>query len=87
MLAIWAQPGARRTESVAIIENRLKIRLAAPPVDGKANDALVSWLSERLGVPQRAMRLASGQTSRHKRVFVASELPAETIAERLLPKA
>ncbi len=44
----------------------LKIRLAAPPVDGKANEALLRFVAETLGLPKSAVSLKSGQTSRRK---------------------
>ena len=53
------------------------IRLAAPPVGGAANDALVRFLSHAIGVPRRAIRLVSGEKSRDKRVAIAGvDLPA-----------
>jgi uncharacterized protein (TIGR00251 family) len=48
----------------------LRLRLQAPPVDGKANQALVKWLAGRLGVPQQAVTLARGETSRRKQLRV-----------------
>ena len=47
------------------------IRLAAPPVDGAANDALLRYLAEALGVPRRSVRLLAGETSRDKKVAIA----------------
>ena len=47
------------------------VRLAAPPVDGAANDALIAFLSEVLDVPRRSIAIVSGQTSRDKRVKVS----------------
>lgn len=85
LIALWAQPGARRTEPVGVVEGRLKLRVAAPPVDGKANEALLKWFAQRLELPLRAVQLTSGETHRHKRVRVTCELPAEVVAERLAP--
>lgn len=48
----------------------IKIRLAAPPVDGAANEELVRFLAERLGVPRTAVRIVAGETGRRKRVAV-----------------
>ena len=48
----------------------LKIRLAAPPVDGKANAALLRYLADAFGVPQRAVTLVRGETSRQKTVRI-----------------
>lgn len=47
------------------------IRLAAPPVDGAANDALLRYLAEALGVPRRSVRLLAGATSRDKKVAIS----------------
>ncbi len=49
---------------------RLKMALSAPAVDNKANEALVAWLAERLGIPRRQVEIVSGQTGRQKRVRV-----------------
>ncbi len=61
----------------------LRIRLAAPPVDGAANDALVAFLSEALEVPRRNIQIISGETSRDKRVRLAG-LDEKTALARLL---
>jgi len=47
------------------------VRLAAPPVEGAANDALIDLLAERLSVPRRAIRIVSGERGRQKRVAIA----------------
>ncbi|MDR0378400.1 MAG: DUF167 domain-containing protein, partial [Candidatus Accumulibacter sp.] len=65
-LLLHVQPGARKTEVVGIHGDALKIRLSAPPVDGKANAALIEFVAGRLGVPKSAVRLVGGQTSRRK---------------------
>ena len=59
----------------------LGIRLAAPPVDGAANEALVTFLAEAMDVPKGAVRIASGETQRVKQVDVA--LPIADVRERL----
>ena len=65
-VAIHAAPGAKRTEAVGAHGEALKVRLAAPPVDGKANQALQAWLALTFGLRQNAVELHSGQTSRAK---------------------
>jgi uncharacterized protein (TIGR00251 family) len=82
VLSLHIQPGARKTEISGIHGNALKIRLAAPPVDGKANDALLAFLARTLGLPKSRVLLVSGQTSRSKRVAVTGLSSAE-IASRL----
>jgi len=69
-LRLHIQPGAKKTEVAGLHGEALKIRLAAPPVDGKANACLISFLADRLGVAKAAISLVSGDTSRAKRVRV-----------------
>ncbi|NMG45748.1 YggU family protein [Aromatoleum toluvorans] len=71
VLTLHIQPGAKKTEFVGLHGEAMKIRLAAPPVDGKANAALCAFLAEFCGVPKSAVTLISGETSRAKRVRVA----------------
>lgn len=70
-LTVHVQPGAARTGVVGVHGDALKVRLRAPPVDGKANEALLAYLGEVLRVPRRDLELLSGQTSRRKRVRIA----------------
>jgi uncharacterized protein (TIGR00251 family) len=67
-LVIHVQPRAKRTEVAGWHGDAIKIRLAAPPVDGAANTELIRFLADRLGVPQASIRLAAGVASRRKRV-------------------
>jgi hypothetical protein len=71
VLSLHVAPRAKRTEIAGLHETALKLRLAAPPVDDKANRELLRFLADRLGVPNSTVRLVSGQTSRGKRVAVA----------------
>lgn len=70
ILSLHVQPGARKTEILGLHGEALKIRLAAPPVDGKANASLVEFLAKRLDVPRAQVELVSGASSRLKRVRV-----------------
>lgn len=65
------QPRASRNEITGVYGTALKIRLQAPPVDGAANDALVSYLADLLGVSRRSVRIVFGESSRNKTVEVA----------------
>lgn len=69
---IHAQPGAKRTEVVGLHGDCLKVRLASPPVDGKANDCLIAFLARRLGVKKSQVSIARGMNSRRKTVQVAA---------------
>ena len=67
---VHVQPRASRTELAGVHGTALKVRLHAPPVDGAANEELVKFLAESLGVARRAVRIVSGQTSRSKVVEI-----------------
>lgn len=64
------QPGAARSEFAGEHGGRLKVRLAARAVDGKANEALIQFLASHYGVPKRNVRIVSGLKSRQKRVEI-----------------
>ncbi len=82
-ITVQVVPRASKTEVVgAYGDDALRLRLAAPPVDGKANKELLRFLSETLGVPARTLELVSGQTGRRKVVRVAG-LPPDTVRARL----
>ena len=70
-LTLHVQPGASRTEVTGTHGEALKIRLAAPPADGKANAELLRFLAETFGVPRRNVTLLRGELSRAKVVRVA----------------
>ena len=70
-LEIHCQPGARKNEVVGVHGGALKIRVAAPAVEGKANAALVGFLADQFGVPQRAVTIVRGETGRRKTVRIA----------------
>jgi uncharacterized protein (TIGR00251 family) len=57
----------------------IKIRVAAPPVDGAANDALQRFLADRLGVPTQAVTITGGHTSRRKRVTIQGRAPTTVL--------
>jgi uncharacterized protein (TIGR00251 family) len=69
-VVVHVQPRARRTEVAGLHGDAVKLRLAAPPVYGAANEELVRFVAERLGVARSAVRVAAGATSRRKTVEV-----------------
>ncbi len=76
ILRLHIQPGAKKTEVAGLHGDALKIRLAAPPMDGKANACLIAFLADQLGVTKAAISLVSGDTSRAKRVRIDGVDPA-----------
>jgi uncharacterized protein (TIGR00251 family) len=70
ILEVYVQPGASRSAFAGMHGDRVKIRLAAPPVEGKANAALIEFLAAHYGVPKRSVRIAAGLRSRRKRVVI-----------------
>lgn len=81
-VTVHVQPGAKTTSCAGIHGDALKIRLAAPPVEGKANQALIAWLSKTLGCPQSAIELVRGQTSRRKTLCITTNHP-ESLSRQL----
>ena len=80
VLTLHIQPGARTSEVAGLHGEALKIRLAAPPVDGKANAALIEFLAQRLDIPRTRIDLISGTSSRHKRLRIHGLMPPAVIA-------
>ena len=78
------QPKAREDRVVGVVGDFLKIRLTAPPVDGKANKTLIKFLSQQFRVKQTAITIVSGGSSRQKRVAI--EKP-NTIPDYIKPNA
>jgi uncharacterized protein len=76
-IRIRVQPRASRTEVAGPYGDAIRIRLAAPPVDGAANEALERFLAASLDVPRTAVVLVSGQAGRSKVVEVRGVTPAE----------
>lgn len=82
MLSVKVQPRAGRTEVSGLLDQELKVRVAAPPVDSAANEALVEFLAKKLDLPRRAVTLVRGQTSRHKVIRIEG-ISAEGAAGKL----
>lgn len=70
-LTLYIQPGAKRTQSVGLHGNALKIKLAAAPVEGAANAALTDYLADIFGVPIRQVTLKQGARSRRKVIEIS----------------
>jgi hypothetical protein len=70
ILTVRVMPRATRSEVQGVHGEALKIRLQAPPVEGKANRALIEFLADTLGVSKSSVEILTGDTSRNKRVLV-----------------
>lgn len=81
LIDIHVVPNAAKTEMMGLHgetgQQALRLRLQAPPVEGKANQALVKWLAGCLGVPQQAVTLARGEASRRKQLRVSAEAASQ----------
>ncbi len=75
-------PGSSRTALAGLLGDMVKIRVAAPPEKGKANQCLIEFLATQLGVRRNAIEILAGQTSPTKQVRVAG-ISAKTLLERL----
>jgi hypothetical protein len=80
LLVLHVQPGAKCSEVSGLHGDALKIRLAAPPIEGRANDALLRFIADSFGVPLRNVELKKGAQSRRKTVRVSgSEVEPESL--------
>jgi uncharacterized protein len=84
VLEVLAQPRASRSRVAGEHDGRLKIQLAAPPVEGEANEALLAFLAAALGVRRADVALLAGESGRRKRVRITG-ITAATAAAALLP--
>lgn len=82
---LLVQPRASRNEVVGPQGEELKIRLTSPPVEGAANRLCCEYLAKRLGLPKSAVTLETGETSRHKRLFVAGVSVSAVLTALNLP--
>jgi len=73
VIDIHVIPNAARTQADGLHDGALRVRLHAPPVDGKANLALIAWLADCLDVAKSQIELARGQTSKRKQLRVSAQ--------------
>jgi uncharacterized protein len=90
-LAVRAQPGAKKTTIIGLYGEgssaQLKIAVKAPPIEGRANSALLEFLAERFGIPKNSVELMTGELSRSK-VFLLRGVTLQQVQELLksIPK-
>lgn len=82
VLSVHAQPGAGRDGVAGLHGERLRVRTAAPPVDGRANERLAELLADAFGLKRGAVALVAGATSRRKE-FALEGLPLDEARKRL----
>jgi uncharacterized protein (TIGR00251 family) len=82
VLAVRVQPRASKEEVAGLMEGVVRIRLTAPPVEGKANEALLKFLAKRLGIPKGALELAVGDHGRNKLIRIRA-LSGDEVYARL----
>jgi uncharacterized protein (TIGR00251 family) len=81
---VHVQPGASRNQVLGLHGDALKLKLTAPPMEGKANKACIAFLSEALGVPKTVIEIASGRSSRRKQIRIdCSARDAPLLRKRL----
>jgi uncharacterized protein len=86
VITVKLTPRSSKNEFVGIMENgTIKIRLTAPPVDGKANQALIGFISEKLDISMGKIKILSGQTSHTKMISILG-MPREEIIKRIQEK-
>jgi uncharacterized protein (TIGR00251 family) len=71
IVTVYVQPNAKRTELVGFYGDALKIRLSSPPIDGRANDALLNFVAKVFDVPRRQVELIRGGKSRYKKITIS----------------
>ena len=76
-VSVRVQPGAKKDVVLGLHSGAVKIALSAPPVDGKANDALIAFVAEKVGLPRARVSLVSGATNRSKVLRVTGRSAAE----------
>ena len=84
LLSVHVQPKASRTECVGFYGDSVKVRVAAPPIDGAANEELIRFLADCCSVPRAGISIDTGANSRQKRVHIRG-VTVEHVVARLLP--
>lgn len=80
---VHTQPGAKRTEVSGLHGDAIKIRVHAPPIEGRANDELIRFLAESLAIAKSRVSLLKGETSRSK-IFFAANVSIDHVRDSLL---
>lgn len=85
-LAVQITPNAKKTEVIGVLDDALKLKLQAQPIEGKANEALVRYLAETLSVQRSAVTITHGQTNKRKLIEVRSaQITVDAVEKLLMP--
>ncbi|MGE4496845.1 MAG: DUF167 domain-containing protein [Deferribacterales bacterium] len=80
---VYIQPGAKKSGYAGEFDGKAKIRVAAPPVEGAANEAVVQFFAKALKLPKSSVRICAGGLSRHKTIEIDAELSESEILEAI----
>jgi uncharacterized protein len=87
-LAVQITPNAKKTEVIGPLEDVLKIRLQAQPIEGKANEALIRYIADVLGIPRGAVQITHGHTNKRKILEIRDrQITPESVRHVLYPAA
>jgi hypothetical protein len=85
-LSVQITPNAKKTEVIGVLEDVLKIRLQAQPIEGKANEALIRYIADTLNIPKSAVHITHGLTNKRKVIEIAaSRLTVDAVRQALIP--
>ncbi|MCD6459909.1 YggU family protein [bacterium] len=82
LVDIKVLPKSSRNEIAGVVDGKLKVKLTAPPVNGKANKALITFLSKKLNLSKRDIVIVKGQTSANKQLSIS--LASESLIEKFI---
>lgn len=85
-VTVQITPNAKKSEVIGVLEDALKIKLQAQPIEGKANEALIRYLADTLDIPKSAVAITHGHTSKRKIIEISHpKLAAEDVKRILVP--
>ncbi|MBE0448346.1 MAG: YggU family protein [Actinobacteria bacterium] len=80
LLSVWIQPRASRTMLIGIYGDNVKIAIKSPPIEDRANEECIEFLSTILGLPKRQFKIKSGRRGRRKKIYINEVAPDEVVA-------
>ncbi|GAB1536483.1 hypothetical protein ADMFC3_21140 [Geovibrio sp. ADMFC3] len=80
---VYIQPGAKKSGYAGEFDGKAKIKVAAPPVEGAANEAVIRFFAKALKLPKSAVTICAGELSRHKTLEIDSDITESDVLEAL----